>query len=55
MTDIVFAFIKHLYKKQVAKSNISELVDSAHKLIFVVFLKNLTMINPLLKTNKNCN
>lgn len=52
MTDIVFAFIKHLYKKQLAKSNISELVDSAHKLIFVVFLKNLTMINPLLKTNK---
>lgn len=52
MTDIVFAFYKAFIQKTICKkSNISELVDSAHKLIFVVFLKNLTMINPLLKTN----
>lgn len=57
MTDIVFAFYKAFIQKTICKkSNISELVDSAHKLIFVVFLKNLTMINPLLKTNgkKKC-
>lgn len=52
MIDTVFACIKHEYKKKTSKkSNISELVDSAHKLMCRVFLK-ITTDKSLLKQNR---